>query len=689
MKLTSLFDYLTATKVRILGWSFFVAFFITIAMPLLFFFYLFNPNSVRKIIVNQFNSQAYTVKVGGDIEPKTWHGLTLFVADTSVYDKSGREVMHINAANYQLSWPSLIIGQYKIKRISLNGITIIKRNNNDNYLNLINYKTFRDSEFKDLKYLSANNFSITDADNNYLVKDAKLRISYLQDLPNVDLQLNIPKLNSTLSLSGDVIKSESQLLIDDLAINLNGNEYYTISAKSSSAYSFATQELAINDLTGLVDLPNYTGSFTVNSGSVSLYGAKINKLTTALHVKNSVYNQVMNITLTNLSTPDFINYLSSIANLNLNFTYDNHEISTVLNSTNLHFNDEFEVNNQKLEIIYNASCAESGLFPNSAIIAGFFSSNRKQKLISGNFKGVFKNSPFSISGKIDYAGIVPDINLIGNIESLKLEDVKGDKGNDSMLPMYQDLRPLQLDWLGKFNLTADLSAHNISLYQMNLNNASVILKTNANEINLSNGQANAYGGNISGGFDLVRESGEYGLNLNGKIKGVNLQDVFEDAFNISAITGLANIQLKTNSLKIVNFSDIYKKLSGSILLGVVNGGFSGVDFNLFLSPDNLAALTNTKAAKTKFTNLNSVFNFKNGVSESGTIDFNSATISAQGNGLIDFANDKIDYNLLIHSMLPNNSQQVKSVEIPTNVAGDLFKPKNYIKNMKLNKNQTK
>jgi uncharacterized protein involved in outer membrane biogenesis len=685
-KVKHLSQHVSSTQIRILGWSFFVAFFVTVALPLLFFFYLFNPDNVRKMILEQVNTKQYTVKINGDIVPKTWHGLTLFVADTSIYDnKTFKEVVHINEASYQLSWPSLILGKYSIKRISLVGVSVT-RNSDSNYANLINYDSLKQSEFSSLKYVYVSDLGVKDSLGNDVIKNAQLKITQLDKIkPRLDLQLEISKLNSTLTMGGDFVRDSNDLKLDDLLIKLNGSNYY-IDAQAKSNYDFDKQTFFVNDLNGLISLPEYTGSFSIDAASVDLDKLNVSKLTAKINTRDSVYGQFASIVANNLVTNDYVNFVTDNLSMNVNAVYQDHDINATIGAKKFHFNDKFDINNQKIDVVYNASCAESSLFPNSAILSGYVSNKSESKLAFGQFSGVFMNYPVKFSGDASYDKILPSVNVIANFESLNLSS--GIDGNVN-LPTYQDNDKLDLTWISKFDLNAKLTASRVEFARLSLNNLSTNVRIKEHKLSVSDFQAKTYGGSINGDILVAESNGLNNISATGKVVGVDLQKVMQDAFNISAITGIANIQLSTNASAVSKYSDLYKNINGNINLNVTNGGFSGVDFNMFLSPENLAAFTDSKSSSTKFNNLNAKFVFKNGVSESGLLNFNSSTINAKGSGDINFADNKIDYDLLIQSILPANAHHVQSVVIPVNVTGDLFKPKIYIKNMKLNKTAIK
>ena len=153
---------------------------------------------------------------------------------------------------------------------------------------------------------------------------------------------------------------------------------------------------------------------------------------------------------------------------------------------------------------------------------------------------------------------------------------------------------------------------------------------------------------------------------------------------MTAISGKADLQIDTMANGVKSYEDLHKKVNGSIDLNVDNGGFSGIDFSLFLSPENLAVFQTKSVVMTNFTNLKAKFNFTNGISDRSKLSFHSPLIMANGDGVIDFSKTSLDYNLIVSSILPKNAQNVKSVSIPITVNGDLFAPKVSIQNMTLN-----
>ena len=227
----------------------------------------------------------------------------------------------------------------------------------------------------------------------------------------------------------------------------------------------------------------------------------------------------------------------------------------------------------------------------------------------------------------------------------------------------------------------------LNLSHVNLSNVNAKLEVKNQRLNLSQVQGQVYDGNFAGSMVMDKVAESYDVSFKSKINSVNLQKVFASIFNVSAISGQADLQIDTAAKGVQSYEDLHKKINGSIDLNVNNGGFSGIDFSLFLSPENLAVFQTRSAVMTNFTNLKAKFDFTNGVSERSNLAFHSPLIMATGSGVINFANTSLDYSMIISSILPKNAQNVKSVSIPITVNGDLFAPKVSIQNMTLNTNK--
>ena len=673
--------------VRFIGWSVFVIFFVTFCLPLLFFYYLFNAEQVKQMVISQFNNENYSVIIDGNVEPRSWHGLSLFISDLTVEDKQKHKVLHVNTANCQLSWLDLIVGHYSIRRVALNGLTFFQNNlEKSNYSNLLNYQTLTHSEFKNLTNFSISNLAIINGDGDYLIKDAGLRVINLETLPEFNLSLNLSNYAAKLGVQGQISKiAEDNLKIENLTVSL-ANSNSSIELQSSGHYAYKTQELWLESARGIIHIPDYQGALAIDTALLSGYGLTLNNLSTTLNGFESASTRNFTINADKINTTNFMNYTADNIATKYEFATAKRSLDVGLNLNQVKFNPDLDITTDscKLEFKYRGLGEQTAV--SSGTLNGQCGLNGAKSLMNFNLNGLINQSPIKLDFTYDFNYALPNINLDATVDSLDVSKfMTSAQGN--LLPLYSDTSSLPFDWISLTNLTANLKFKQLNLSHVNLSNVNAKLEVKNQRLNLSQVQGQVYDGDFAGSMLLDKVGESYNVSFKNKISSVNLQKFFASIFNVSAISGQADLQIDTSAQGVKSYEDLHKKINGSIDLNVNNGGFSGIDFSLFLSPENLAVFQTRSAVMTNFTNLKAKFNFTNGVSERSNLAFHSPLIMATGNGVINFANTSLDYNMIISSILPQNAQNVKSVSIPITVNGDLFAPKVSIQNMTLNTNK--
>lgn len=678
-------DILPRSVIRLVGWSAFAVFFITVCLPLLFFYYLFDAQQVKQMVINQFNNQNYSVVINGSVEPRSWHGLSLFISDLTVEDKSKHKVLHVNTANFQLSWLDLIVGHYRVRRAALNGLTYYQGNANTNYNDLFNYQKIASSEFKNLTHVSMNNFTVLNNAGVFILKDASLKIDNLEDNPSFSMQLNLIKYNAKFSLQGQVSKTDDDNVnIQNITLSLI-SPHYDIELQSSGHYAYRLQELWLENARGVVKLDKYQGVVTLDSALLSGYGLTINSLSSTLNGINSLNNQSIIINADRVNTNDFNNYQVNKLISKFELANSDHNLAVDLGMSNLNFNNNLDVDNNSCNLDFKYASLNHQTILAHGDLAGKCSVNGERSLMQFQMAGKINQSPVNLNLGYNFRESVPNIKLNANITSLDFSKILANGSDNTSI--YYDNSRLPFNWLGVVNFDADLRIKQLKMSHIALSD--VVTKINASEsmFDVSQISAHAYDGTLSGTASLKKVGESYNVTLQNEIHQVNLQNLFGSLFNVSAIKGKADVLINTTANGVASYVDLHKKLSGKVSMTVNNGGFSGIDFSLFLSPENLAAFQSGSTVMTNFTSLNADFEFTDGVSKAGAIKFSSPTIAATGSGIINFADTTLNYNLVVASILPRNVQNVKSVSIPIVINGNLFSPKIYIKNMTLNKTE--
>lgn len=680
------FDYKTffiKRNIRIIGWTLVTIFFVTFCMPVFFFYYLFDKNNVNHLITSQINSANYVVEINGDIEPRSWHGLSLYIADISIYDRNHIKIMHINAVNGQLSWLDLIIGQYKIRRIAFNGLTMYSGNiDKKSYSELINYNGIRNSELSKLKNISVSNFTVINSEGENVLRDVNINATNINTItPHLSVHFAIPNSNTVFSLQGDFDRGNTDEILElsKLNVDLSSNKY-KLNLHSGGHYDIHNQEIWFDGAKGNISLYNYNGTVSFDSALLSIYGLTINQF--QAQFRNSNYGSNFVINADNLSSSDFNDVI--IKNLVIN-----HDLQSSVLGTNINLKVQNAViesgaffNSKKCLMAYTVLAKQNGV-TSSGTMNGSCSIDNDKHYAAVNLSGVFDQNKADFKAMVNYRESIPVINLSGNFEKIDFDKFIN-KGNNSS-SLYNDDSLLPFSWIGSFKGNINIASKNVKLMHADLSNVSAKAEVGKTFFNINNLTANIYSGSITGNMNVLKnESNNYNIAFNQKITNVNLQKVFISLFDVSAISGTANVNLNSYSNNVKLYRDIYQKINGNIQLMVSNGGFGGIDFDLLLNPANIDIFNTKNKLQTKFTSLRANFGFQNGVSQKGGILFSSPMISANGSGVVDFSSNKINYNLNVKSVVPHNIHNVNSVSIPTSVNGSLFSPKIYIKNMTLN-----
>ena len=164
-------NFRSNAQLRSLYWVIVVLLFVGIILPVFFFFYLFDASKVRQMLIEQFNTENFVVTINGDVFPKTWHGLSLELSNLGVKDKNNQDLINVRNVSCQLSWLDLIVGQYKVKRLSLNGIMLNSKGiESANLHKLLNVSQVNNSVFRDLRYLNLYNINSNDS-GKYKISD--------------------------------------------------------------------------------------------------------------------------------------------------------------------------------------------------------------------------------------------------------------------------------------------------------------------------------------------------------------------------------------------------------------------------------------------------------------------------------------------------------------------------------------
>ncbi len=671
-------NFRSKAQLRSLYWIVVVLLFVGIILPVFFFFY-FDASKVRQMIIEQFNTENFVVTIDGGVFPKTWHGLSLELSNLGVKDKNNQELINVRNVSCQLSWLDLIVGQYKVKRLSLNGIMLNSKGIESADLHkLLNVSQVNNSVFRDLRYLNLYNINSNDS-GKYKISDGSLQISQIGNDAQFDLTTEFGESQSHLIINGRVGTFNSkEVNFDDFDIKVS-TPSGDLNLQSKASYQIASQTIFLDKINGNLNSTLYIGDIAVDSILFSWRNLIAQNIALRLYTKNDAVVQKLVANIQQLTTPDFnLVYMNNV-DLDYNLSKDKNKlnVNSSLKRINLDMDSNITASGCSNKILINSPKLKNNVL--SANLSGECAYLAKDDRVSLDLSGDLNNAKAKLNLQIENNESIPYINIMGSVDDLDFSRISVDKAD--ILPLYSDNSELPFSWLGMFNMDADLSLNHFKLDRISLDDVQAKFSITENELDIKELKAGIYSGNLSAQAKVKKISTGYDISSVQTIHNLQLQNLFMNLFNISAISGKGNVDVNVIANNVLSYDDIRKRLSGAIAINASQGAFEGVDFDLFLHPNSLTGFKTKKM--TVFTSLSAKFNFESGISSAGTLSFSSPNVLATGGGSIDFIKSLLDYKLNIKSSLPKNADKVQSVLIPVAINGDLFAPQINIQNIEL------
>lgn len=677
----SLLNYLKIhrRKIRWIYWLTVIVVMFFIVFPMFFFFYRFDEDQVRQIIIDQFDGKNYHVAISGQIKPKLWHGLSVEIENIAIATKSDAPLVNIRTTSCQLSWFDLAWGHYKIKRLSLNGVDI----NGNNALsygisNLLNFSNTHSSSFNHLRMINIYNIHTTGKNLAYNISDGTIKVRQQGGgaIFTVGLKL-LPQNTYIMADGGFSLSNNDTLKFNEFNLKLYNNDT-RLDLVADTNYNIPNKQLILNSIVGRVVLDNYSGKVSADNLLLSFTGAHAKNGHVNLNFNNDFANQSLNLGFDNLTAKNYKSLLINQLKMQYGANIDNNQLS--VNSTL----NQLAVD-EKANVISN-NCLSNLNFTSPKLVKGGVNAGfsgtcdyfAHKKMLSFNLLGNLNDTPIKLNMQVLNLNHKPSVTAVSSIESLDLSsfEVKQDKA----IPLYYDTDKLPLAWLSWLNLNANLTVKHVAVSRVNIDNLVSQFYVTNNTLNITKMTGDIYNGVLSGSAQVTKNGDNYNIKTQGIIRNLDIQSMFNDLFDVQAISGKANLTTNIFANNVSSYDDLHKGINGQVAIDANHGAFQGIDFNLFVNPNNLN-LTDSKS--TIFERLNAGFNFINGVSKNSSLTFSSPYVIANGGGILDFVNTKIDYNLSIKSALPQNEQKISLVVIPVSINGDLFSPKINIQNIHL------
>lgn len=637
--------------------------------PLFSLFYLFNEAKIKNQILANFNNQNYHVTINGHITPELWHGLSIKIHSISIASKNEDKLLHIGSMSCQFSWVDAVFGKYKLARVSINDVDFYEQNILKYGLHdLLSHNNLDPSMFKNLVFFAANDIHSIGSNAPYNFDAGNIKVTFDNDLPELKLGFKLLDKNIYLGIVGTFNNfTQTQLNFNQFNTYLY-NDAFNVETTGTALYNFKTNTTSLTIKDGTIKIFDYSGK--IKSQRVNISPKNVTALDTTLNLNLSkdLIQQNLIINADQISSSD----LKNIAANRLLVTYNNSLQHNSVNMTTQLNNVEFKNNSD----ILSKSCTNTTLLKAPDIIANTIQTNftgtcnyiALNKLFLFKLNGLINNSPINLNLQV-HNTVKPQVLINANINRLNLANTTENK----FLPLYYDKSPLPFSWVSYLNLTANLNFMNLTLNQIKLDNLKTTLRIKDSELHIDKLNANLYNGSLNATGSIIKNNNNsYNIITRQHFGNLDIKSMFKNLFDVTAISGKANIKTDIRAENVFNYADIHNNLSGKVNIEAKNGAFQGIDFNLFTSPKTLS-LTTIKS--TPFNQLLATFDFKNGISKNGTINFSSPFLVTDGTGKINFKKTTLDYALTIKSVLPHNHDKINAVVIPVTATGDLFNPK--------------
>jgi hypothetical protein len=677
----TLFSYLKQNrkKIRVIYWFIVVLVMVFVALPIFFFFYLFNEDQVKQMIVDQFDSKNYHIEIGGHVSPKFWHGLSLGFSDVMVQTKNYSNLLVIKDMSCQLSWLDLVFAQYKISRAALTGVDIDEANIRKNgIISIFNVSKQNKGIFDRLTTIEIYKINTVNKNPEYKISDGAIQIKQFGVNAKFEFGFKLDDKDTYFLVNGTTKAiGNGTVYFDKFNLNVYGDAQ--LNATSNARYNFTKQQLDLLDIKGKLTIRNkYRGDISASKLTLTQEMGEIKQFKALLNYNDNFARRKLNLTIDRLGAMQFRNFFIDHLQADYFVEIDNNKLQLKSNLTSIKYL-------QTESALVSEDCKTSATLssPNfatqkfTANLSGTCEYTPHGNLVDLDFTGDLNQEPLKLSLHI-IGREKPHVTMSGSMDKLDLSRMVVNK--DKLLPLFYDGSKLPFNWISLISMDGDMAIKHFAFDRITLNDLKTKFSIQDDTLKLNSVKADIYDGLLSGSGEIKKlGDDEYNIKITEKISRVNLQTLLSDLVDVKAISGKANLSMDLFLPKVSSYSDIGHNINGKVLVNAEDGYFEGVDFSFFVNPENTKLGTIKKS--TSFNALEARFNFKNGASKTGSINFSSKYVIASGGGVIDLDQSEIDYNLLIKSALPHNSQKISAVLIPVSISGNLLSPKINIKNI--------
>lgn len=646
----------------------------------------FNEESVRRTLAGALAQSGRRIEVSGRISPHLLPAPGLDLEQVTVTGTDGRTPF-ARAARVEadLAWWPLLFGTREVKAVSLTGFEVevvrrfdgrlsvadlFQRRSNDRFQVKLDTLRLRDGQirYNDLRSNTVRTLQSLSLDATHLRDEAQLSAGAVIDVRDRPVRLSV---QTPLTIQDDQITLSA---LDALALSdIPGAGQSRIAAKGLYRLNLATFKARGEKLFFEVstEKPASTLTLTLPEMNASIDRVEIphGQLNGTLDYARSQYKlhaQLDSLTLTEagLTTSQLGGQLAwSAGKLQVNVGLSGGLALTGLNRIRVQ------------PLVLNAQVS-TPLLPRGQLLG------RLEGLLEGSLDEA--RLDLNASGQLDGAPITVQLTQFGfarpsheaNIALSRLDLNRYlPEAPASRVAIFQDKRPLPLEWMDFLDLNAKLAIGELAVGRFRMNDVNADLKATPYRLDVNQLSATIYEGRLEGTARLLREDTPR-LEVNQTLTGMNIQPLLVDLFNFTRLEGKGNgrINLQAEGPR---FIDLRDSLTGNVAMSLNRGALTGIDLVNALKnlPGEMREWNSPAQAgqKTTFSTLAADFRLESGVARNQDLTLASQLVNVSGGGKADLRQGIIDYTLDVRAN-PREFTKLRGINVPLKITGPIDAP---------------
>lgn len=649
-------------------------------------FWQFDETRVRTALTHALQDTHRQIQIEGRISPSLFPSPGIDI-DHIIITEPGQTTpfARIEQANVHLAWWPLFFGRKEVKAIGLHGVSAHVERDSDGRLSIADLFQRRHQPGITIRL-----DTVAIREGTLIVNDQASKTSTRLESINLDAD----NLRDSASLSAGALLADNKRPVR-LAINT------PLTIQDDQVDLEQLEAVALSNVQGLGESKlTLNGQFKLNFATLQTTGQNL-----AITFHSERPSSEVHLTLPTLNASfREITMPSGKLSAKLVYAHSEYQLDTTLDSLKLdqsglyadrlkgNFNwlaGKTRVNvklNSPLSIIGLKQLHMQPLTLTAAISTPALPRGTLQSSMSGSLDGNIDEPRFDlhVAGQLDGSNLSVNVTQFGlmrprheatlSVGKLDLNRYLPEaKGNP--VAIFQDTKPLALDWLDFFDLTGKVSVGELAVGRFRINNVSSDVRINPHELELDQMSADIYEGRLQGDALLSRRDTPH-LQLKQTLKGMNIRPLLVDLFNFNRLDGKGNGQVDVNADG-KSFAELRNALTGSVQMSLNKGALNGID--LVAALKNLPAelkgwnATAQDGQKTTFSTLSASFHLDQGVARSQDMKLASQLVNVNGNGKLDLKQNIIDYTMDVQAN-PHEFSRFKGIDVPLKITGPINAP---------------